>query len=173
MLWLLRWCSGRWTFLVEILSSCCGHGWCRWHFLAPFNLRHSPCGFLYNHLCLSAIDTITSLVILPVMAGDCGDKIPSKSKPQSAGITSCANFENVLRVRYLQTSSFRFYCIFRKFRECSQNSSVKSRISSLCRRTTRFCQSWWSLRLLLFLLKRQLLPLCFNLITQLLQCRTS
>ena len=117
-------------FLVEILSSCCGRGGCRWHFLAPFNLRHSPCGFLYNHLCLSANDTITSLVILPVMAGDCGDKIPSKSKPQSAGVTSCANFENVLRVRYLQTSSFCFYCIFREFRERSRNSSsVKSRIS--------------------------------------------
>ena len=51
MLWLLRWSSGRWAFLVEILSSCCGRGGCRWHFLAPFNLRHSPCGFLYNHLC--------------------------------------------------------------------------------------------------------------------------
>ena len=103
---------------------------CRWHFLAPCNLRHSPCGFLYNHLCLSANDTVTSLVILPVMAGDCGDEIPSKSKPQSAGITSCANFENVLRVRYLQTSSFRFYWIFREFRERSRNSlSVNARIS--------------------------------------------
>ena len=107
-------------FLVEILLSCCGRGGCRWHFLTPFNLRHSPCGFLYNHLCLSANDTVTSLVILPVMAGDCGDEIPSKSKPQSAGVMSCANFENVLRVRYLQISSFRFYCIFREFRECSQ-----------------------------------------------------
>ena len=91
-------------------------------FSLPFNVRHSPCGFLYNHLCLSAKDTVTSSVILPVMAGDCGDEIPSKSKPQSAGVTSCANFENVLHVRYLQTSSFRFYCIFREFRECSRNS---------------------------------------------------
>ena len=72
---------------------------------------------------------LQSLVILPVMAGDCGDEIPSKSKPQPAGVMSCANFENVLRVRYLQTSSFCFYCIFREFRECSQNSSVKSWIS--------------------------------------------
>ena len=87
------------------------------------NLRHSPCRFLYNHPCLSANDTVTSSVILPVMAGDCGDKIPSKSKPQSAGVTSCTNFESVLHVRYLQTSSFRFYCIFSKFRECSRNSS--------------------------------------------------
>ena len=68
--------------------------------------------------------------ILPVMAGDCGDEIPSKSKPQSAGVTSCTNFENILHVRYLQTSSFRFNCIFREFRECSRDSlSVNSRIS--------------------------------------------
>ena len=103
--------------------------WVSLALLTPCNLCHSPCGFLYNHLCLSANDTVTSLVILPVMAGDCGDEIPSKSKPQSAGVTSCVNFENVLRVRYLQTSSFRFYCIFRKFRECSRNLSVKSGIS--------------------------------------------
>ena len=44
--------------------------------------------------------------VLPVMAGDCGDEIPSKSKPQSAGVTSCANFENVLHVRYLPTLIF-------------------------------------------------------------------
>ena len=31
---------------------------------------------------------------LAVMAGDCGDEIPSKSKPQPAGITSCMNFES-------------------------------------------------------------------------------
>ena len=99
-------------------------------FSLPFNLRHSLCGFLYNHLCLSTNDTVMSSVILPVMAGDCGDEIPSKSKLQSAGVTSCANFENVLHVRYLQTSSFRFYCIFREFRECSRNSlSINSRIS--------------------------------------------
>ena len=59
----------------------------------------------------------------PVMAGDCGDEIPSKSKPQSAGVTSSANFVNLLVNRYLQTSSFRFYCTFREFRECSRNSS--------------------------------------------------
>ena len=40
-----------------------------------------------------------SSAFLAVMAGDCGDKIPSKSKPQSAGVTSCASFENVLRLR--------------------------------------------------------------------------
>ena len=32
----------------------------------------------------------------PVMAGDCGDEIPSKSKPQSAGVTSSANPANLL-----------------------------------------------------------------------------
>ena len=64
MLWLQRRSSGRWTFLVEILSSCRGRGGCRWHFLAPLVLCHSPCGFLYNLLCLSAKDTITSSVFL-------------------------------------------------------------------------------------------------------------
>ena len=68
--------------------------------------------------------------VLPVMAGDCGDEIPSKSKPQSAGVTSCANFENVLHVRYLQVSIFCLCCIFREFRECSRDSlSVNSQIS--------------------------------------------
>ena len=47
--------------------------------------------------------------VLPVMAGDCGDKIPSKSKPQSAGVTSCANFENVLHVPL--SSDFNFFCL--------------------------------------------------------------
>ena len=36
---------------------------------------------------------------LAVMAGDCGDEIPSKSKPQSAGITSRANPANLLVFR--------------------------------------------------------------------------
>ena len=39
--------------------------------------------------------------------------------------------------------------------------------------TTRLRQSWRSLRQLLFLLKRQLLPLCFDFITQLFQCSTA
>ena len=37
--------------------------------------------------------------VLPVMAGDCGDEIPSKSKPQSAGVTSSANPANLLVIR--------------------------------------------------------------------------
>ena len=63
--------------------------------------------------------------VLPVMAGGCGDEIPSKSKPQTAGVTSCVNFENVLHVRYLQTSIFPslLYCIFREFHEYSRDSS--------------------------------------------------
>ena len=40
----------------------------------------------------------------PVMAGDCGDEIPSKSKPQSAGVTSSANFVNLL----VNRSDFKF-----------------------------------------------------------------
>ena len=42
----------------------------------------------------------------PVMAGDCGDEIPSKSKPQSAGVTSSANFVNLLVTRRLSFQSF-------------------------------------------------------------------
>ena len=38
---------------------------------------------------------------LAVMAGDCGDEIPSKSKPQLAGITSCMNPVNLLETRHL------------------------------------------------------------------------
>ena len=37
--------------------------------------------------------------VLPVMAGDCGDEIPSKSKPQPAGITSSANPASLLIFR--------------------------------------------------------------------------
>ena len=58
----------------------------------------------------------------PVMAGDCGDEIPSKSKPQSAGVTSSANFVNLLDNR----SDFKFLfftAFFREFRERSRNSS--------------------------------------------------
>ena len=35
VLLLQRRVSGRWAFLVEILSSCHGCGGCHWHFLAP------------------------------------------------------------------------------------------------------------------------------------------
>ena len=59
----------------------------------------------------------------PVMAGDCGDEIPSKSKPQSAGVTSSTSFVNFLINHSLQTSSFRFASFFREFRERSRNSS--------------------------------------------------
>ena len=53
---------------------------------------------------------------LSVMAGDCGDKIHSKSKPQPAGITSCVNFENVLHVRcfslqYVFTLQFSIFVV--------------------------------------------------------------
>ena len=58
---------------------------------------------------LSANDTVTeSGSFLAVMAGDCGDEIPSKSKPQPAGVTSCANFANLLKTRYLYSFFFDF-----------------------------------------------------------------
>ena len=79
---------------------------------------------------------------LSVMAGDCGDEIHSKSKPQPAGVTSCVNFENVLHVRcfslqYVFTLQFSifvvevlspyvsFYCIFREFCDFSSDSLFK------------------------------------------------
>ena len=50
---------------------------------------------------LSANDTVTSPVLFfAVMAVDCGDEIPSKSKPQPAGVTSYANPANLLSFRY-------------------------------------------------------------------------
>ena len=101
-----------------------GCGGCRWHFLAPFLTCVIPHADSCTIICAVRQQHRYKFGnVLPVMAGDCGDEIPSKSKPQSAGVTSCANFENVLHVRYLQTSSFRFYCIFREFRECSRDSS--------------------------------------------------
>ena len=106
VLWLQGRSSDRWAFLVEILSSCCGHGGCHWHFLAPLIVHHSLCGFLYNLPCCPPMTPLQLWYILAVMAGDCGDKIPSKSKLQSAGITSCASPANLLSfrccVRYLQ-----------------------------------------------------------------------
>ena len=78
-------------------------------FLLPF-VRHSPCGFLYNLPCCPPTTPLRVRYILAVMTGDCGDEIPSKTKPQSAGVTSCVNFENVIHIRYLQTSIFRLCC---------------------------------------------------------------
>ena len=79
------------------------------------NLRHSPCGFLYNLLYLSANDTITSPVLFfAVMAVDCGDEIPSKSKPQPAGITSCTNSANLLSFRCF-VFGFQFWSLNCKF----------------------------------------------------------
>ena len=57
-----------------------------------------PMGIPVQSSVLSTNDTITNLVV-PVMAGDCGDEIPSKSKPQPAGVTSYANPANLLVFR--------------------------------------------------------------------------
>ena len=59
---------------------------------------------------LSANNTITSFVFLAVMAGDCGDEILSKSKPQSAGVLSSAISEILLDLR-----CFSFNFIFEMF----------------------------------------------------------
>ena len=75
--------------------------------------------------------------ILPVMAGDCGDEIPSKSKPQSAGITSCTNFKNVLYVRYLQI----FISVILHFRMFSRLVICNGFLLIFQCATTRFRQS--------------------------------
>ena len=101
--------------MVEILSSCCGRGGCHWHFLAPFLTCVIPRADSRTIICaVRQRHRYKFGNVLPVMAGDCGDEIPSKSKPQSAGVTSCVNFENVLHVHCLQTSIFRLCC--RSFR---------------------------------------------------------
>ena len=140
-------------FLVEILSSYCGRGGCHWYFLSPFNLRHSPCGFLYNHLYCPPMTPLQLWYILAVMAVDCGDEIPSKSKPQPAGVTSCANFENVLHLhcfslQYVFTLQFSifvvevlspnvlFYCIFREFCKFSSDSLFKPCLLLIMRHCT-------------------------------------
>ena len=56
-------------------------------FSLPNAMRHSPYGFLYNHLCFAANDPSTFRCV-PATAGDCGDKLYSKSCPQPAGITA-------------------------------------------------------------------------------------
>ena len=134
--------SGRWTFLVEILLSCCGRSGCHWHFLAPLAcvIPHADsctiiCAVRQRHLHKSGI-------LLSVMAGDCGDEMPSKSKPQSAGITSCVISENLLDIRYFSSyfvfklqfciflveilsPNVSFHFVFREFREFSSNSLFK------------------------------------------------
>ena len=92
--------SGRWTFLVEILSSCCGRGGCHWHFLAPFLTCIIPRADSHTIICtVRQRHRYKFGNVLPVMAGDCGDEIPSKSNLQSAGITSSANPANLLVIR--------------------------------------------------------------------------
>ena len=70
---------------------------------------------------------------LSAMAVDCGDEIPSKSKPQPAGVTSYANPANLLSFRcfvsdfLFWSSNCNFSLVFHKFRESSTNSSVCKR----------------------------------------------
>ena len=83
---------------------------------------------------LFANDTVTSLCFFTVMSGDCGDEIPSKSKPQPAGVMSYASPANLLSFRFcfvirlqfclLNVHSVVFRLGFREFRECSKNLSV-------------------------------------------------
>ena len=96
-------CDSKDVFLVGIL----GQDpvilpWVWWVLLALFrslNLRHSLCGFLYNHLYCPPTTPLQVRHFSCCDCGDCGDKIPSKSRPQSAGITSCAISEILLNLR--------------------------------------------------------------------------
>ena len=73
--------------------------WAWWVSLAlsrSLNCASLPMRIPVQSSMLSANDTVTSSVILAVMTGDCGDEIPSKSKPQPAGVTSSTNPANLL-----------------------------------------------------------------------------
>ena len=78
--------------------------WVWWVSLAlsrSLNFTSFPVQIPVQSSVLSTNDTVTSPVLFfAVMAVDCGDEIPSKSKPQP----SCASFENVLRLRYFSIS---------------------------------------------------------------------
>ena len=58
--------------------------------------------------------------VLPVMAGDCGDEIPSKSKPQSAGVTSSVNPANLLVIHWTVIKPSIFLLGFRELHESSK-----------------------------------------------------
>ena len=119
-------------------------------FSLPLILRHSPCGFLYNLLCLFANDTVTSpCASLSVMAVDCGDEIPSKSNPQPAGVTSCMQIQRIFSVfavayvicQFLEIQTELYFRLtFREFRECSTDLLVFKRHSY----PNRICNFWWS-----------------------------
>ena len=77
-------------------------------------------------------------IFFAVMAVDCGDEIPSKSKPQPAGVTSYANPANLLSFccfvfdfQFLISELVTFLQFSCKFHECSTNSSVCKRFSSI------------------------------------------
>ena len=71
------------------------------------------------------------------MAVDCGEDIPSKSKPQPAGVMSYVNPANLLSFRCF-VFDFQFWCpncnfslVFHEFHESSTNSSVCKHFSSI------------------------------------------
>ena len=128
MLWLQRRSSGRWSFLVEIPVILL---WAWWVSLA-LSRSHLTCIIPCADSC-TIICTVHQQHrykfgnVLPVMAGDCGDEIPSKSKLQSAGITSSANPANLLVIRWTIIKPSIFLLGFRKLRESSKNSLIFSR----------------------------------------------
>ena len=117
--------------------------WAWWVSLAlsrSLSLRHSPCGFLYNHLYCPPMTPLQVCVFLAVMAGDCGDEISSKSKTaisrhhvmressESSQFSLLCTLSSIIELR---TVTFRL--VFREFHKCSTNClSVNIFTESVC-----------------------------------------
>ena len=112
--------------------------WAWWVSLAlsrSLNLRHSPCGFLYNHLyCLPTtplrvcvlrwlVAEVTSTA--PSPSATSRRRFPSMSPANLLSFRCCARYPSILK---LQTVTF--HLVFRKFRKCSENSLVCSHVFS-------------------------------------------
>ena len=113
--------------------------WAWWVSLAlsrSLNLRHSPCGFLYNLLCYPPTTPLQVRVFLAVMAGDCGDEISSKSQTAiSRRHVICKSSESsqfsllCMLSSIFELQTVTFHLVFHEFRECSTNLSVCKRFS--------------------------------------------
>ena len=132
MLWLQRWSSSWWTFLVQILSSCHGRGGCRWHFLIPLIFFCViPRADSYTIFC--AYPPMTPLRVqfsfcdgcwlwwqdtLKVQTATSGHHVMRESRESSSFSLSRTPSSIILA-----SNSKFFYLVFRELRECSQNSS--------------------------------------------------
>ena len=92
VLWLQGRVSGQWTFLVEILSFCCGRGGCHWHFLAPLTcvIPHADSCTIICAICQQHRNKFVF----------CNGwwlrwRARLQVHPQPAGVTSCMSFKNL------------------------------------------------------------------------------